>query len=298
MTHEKSCGTVVFTRIDGEIKYVLAQSVGGHFGFPKGHVEPGETEEETALREVAEEVGLRPVLLNGFREVSEYLLPGTEIHKQAVFFLGEYAGQPIVMQEAELKSAPLVTYEEGLALLTHEDNRRILMAAHARLKAEPIKLNPLSDEDKEQVISILTDDTVKKTYMLPDFPSRTEAEGLFCRLMELSRQEGRYVRGIYLGETLIGFLNDVEINGDSVELGWVIHPDYHNKGYATRAVTWAVEELFALGYAEVTAGAFAENPASIRVMEKCGMTLLDRTEEIEYRGTVHRCVYYAIRRSL
>ena len=44
MKHEKSCGAVVFTCIDGEIKYVLAQSLGGHFGFPKGHVEPGETE--------------------------------------------------------------------------------------------------------------------------------------------------------------------------------------------------------------------------------------------------------------
>lgn len=298
MKREKSCGAVVFTRVDGEIKYVLAQAIGGHYGFPKGHMEPGETEKETALREVAEEVGLRPVLLSGFREVSEYLLPGTDIHKQAVFFLGEYTNQPIVIQEAELKSAPLVTYEEGMALLTHEDNRRILTAAHARLEAESIKLSPLSDEDKEPVIDILTNDTVKKTYMLPDFPSRAEAEGLFYRLKALSRQEGRYVRGIYLRETLIGFLNDVEVDGDGVELGWVVHPDHHNKGYATRAVTRAVEELFALGYTEVIAGAFVENPASIRVMEKSGMTLLDRTEEIEYRGEVHHCVYYAIRRSL
>lgn len=298
MKYEKSCGAVVFTRVGGEIKYVLAQSRLGHFAPPKGHMEAGETEEQTALREVKEEVGLSLTLLDGFREVTEYILPGTDICKQVVFFLGEYTDQPIVMQEAELQSAPLVTYEEAMKLLTHEDSKRILTAAHRFLEVGLIGLAPLSDRDVEQVISILTDDTVKKTYMLPDFPSRVEAEKLFFRLKELSRQEGRYVRGVYLGETLIGFLNDVEINGNSVELGWVIHPDYHNKGYATRAVKRAVEELFALGDAEVVAGAFAENPASIRVMEKCGMTLLDKTEEIEYRGVVHRCVYYAIRRSL
>ena len=77
MKHEKSCGAVVFTCIDGEIKYVLAQSLGGHFGFPKGHVEPGENEEETALREIYEEVNLRPKIIPGFRAVSEYYIPDT-----------------------------------------------------------------------------------------------------------------------------------------------------------------------------------------------------------------------------
>ena len=50
MAFEKSCGAVVFTRVGGELRYVLAQSLRGHYGFPKGHVEPGETETETALR--------------------------------------------------------------------------------------------------------------------------------------------------------------------------------------------------------------------------------------------------------
>ncbi len=159
-----------------------------------------------------------------------------------------------------------------------------------------IALRIMGEECLEDGLLLLTDPIIKQTYMLPDFSSRTEAEMLFHRLKDISRQEGRYVRGIFLGEAMIGFLNDVEINGESMELGWVIRPDHHNKGYATCAVTQALEELFALGYTEVMAGAFVENPASIRVMEKCGMTRLDRTEEIEYRGTVHQCVYYAKRR--
>ena len=133
MTYEKSCGAVVFTRIDGEIKYVLAQALGGHYGFPKGHMEHGETEEETALREIFEEVHLRPSLINGFLGISEYYIPDIDVQKQVVFFLGEYKDQEIVYQKEELQSAPLVPYEHAISMLQHEDNRRILSEANAFL---------------------------------------------------------------------------------------------------------------------------------------------------------------------
>ena len=122
---------MVFTCIDGEIKYVLAQSLGGHFGFPKGHVEPGETEEETALREIYEEVNLHPKIIPGFRAVSEYYIPDIDVHKQVIFFLAEYRKQQIVYQKEELQSATLVSYEEAMELLIHEENKRILTDAHA-----------------------------------------------------------------------------------------------------------------------------------------------------------------------
>ena len=131
MKHEKSCGAVVFTRIDGEIKYVLAQHLGGHYGFPKGHMEGGETEEETALREVREEVGLSVSLLPGFRGVEEYDIPSINVHKQVVYFLGEFQDQQIQHQKEELIRAPLLTYEAALRTLTHEEGKRILRDAHA-----------------------------------------------------------------------------------------------------------------------------------------------------------------------
>ena len=134
MKQEKSCGAVVFTRVGSEIRYVLAQSRAGHYGFPKGHVESGETEKETALREIFEEVGLRPVLLDGFREVSEYEIPSLGIRKQVVLFLGYYESQEIVPQESELKKAVAVSYEEAISLLEHEDNKRILTSAEAFLR--------------------------------------------------------------------------------------------------------------------------------------------------------------------
>ena len=133
MTSEKSCGAVVFTRVDGEVRYVLARSLRGHYGFPKGHVEHGETEEETALREIREEVGLHPQLVPGFREISEYTLPLTGIPKQVVIFLAEYRDQRIVPQKEELMSAELVPYRKAMELLPYENDRRILTAADAFL---------------------------------------------------------------------------------------------------------------------------------------------------------------------
>lgn len=160
-----------------------------------------------------------------------------------------------------------------------------------------LQLKWLENNDKESVLSLLINDVIKKTYMLPDFKDSLEAEKLFFRLKEYSHSNDHYIRGVYLDGALIGFLNDTEIENGSIELGWVIHPEYHNRGYGTEAVTKAIAELFNLGFAEVTAGAFEENRASIRVMEKCGMMPLKKTEEIEYRGSTHHCVFYSIRRA-
>lgn len=131
MQVEKSCGAVVFTRVNGEIRYVLAQNLEGYYGFPKGHMESGETETETALREIREEVGLHPRLIEGFRTEDEHPLPRKPgVMKQVVYFLAEYADQEISYQKEELLSAPLVSYEEAMALFVFESSKRILTEAY------------------------------------------------------------------------------------------------------------------------------------------------------------------------
>ena len=154
-------------------------------------------------------------------------------------------------------------------------------------------LRQFQKDDKKRMLEILTDKGVNKTYMLPDFEKQEDAIPLFERLAGLSQDENRYVRCIDLDGVCIGFLNDVEIKNGKIELGYVIHPDSQGKGYMTQALGLAIAEVFRLGYAEVVCGAFAENPASSRVMEKCGMVLSDFTEVIPYRGTDHLCVYYS-----
>lgn len=131
MTYEKSCGAVVFTRINNEIKYLLIRSLTGVYGFPKGHVEDGETEEETALREVREEVGLEVKLIPGFRREDEYLLPGKkDTLKRVVYFLGEYGNCDFTYQKEELTGAALYDYEDALTLLKFDGGKRILTEAN------------------------------------------------------------------------------------------------------------------------------------------------------------------------
>ena len=156
-----------------------------------------------------------------------------------------------------------------------------------------LHIRPISENDKEAILDLLMDETVGETYMLPEYKSRIEAVQLFQRLMLLSNDESRYVAGVYLDGTFIGMMNDVEIRGCQIEMGYAYLPAYYNRGYATEAFQGAIAFLHAHGFDTVLAGAFAENHASLRVMEKCGMTRQDYTDEIEYRGVTYSCIYYA-----
>jgi len=161
----------------------------------------------------------------------------------------------------------------------------------ARLEVRPMNIN-----DREAILDLLTDETVGKTYMLPEYSNREDAEPLFRRLVELSREESRYVAGVYLDGQFIGRMNETERKDVQIEMGYAFLPAYYNRGYATEAFAGAIDYLLAHGFETVLAGAFAENTASTRVMEKCGMTKQNDTDEIEYRGVKHTCHYYAVSR--
>ena len=134
MNYEYSCGAVVFTRIGGQPHYVLVRAKDqpeGCHGFPKGHMEPGETEEQTALREILEETGLRVRLIPGFRAVTEYNLPTPpDTRKRVIFFLAEYEDQTPIPQESELSAITLAPWPQALELTEFADSKRILTNAH------------------------------------------------------------------------------------------------------------------------------------------------------------------------
>ena len=128
---EYSCGAVTFTREGGVLRYVLIHQKKGWWSFPKGHMERGECERETALREIYEEVGLRVRILDGFRREETYPIqkkPGTRKH--VTYFCAEYEGQELVPDPGELLGARLATYEEAMALIAQEPRREILTAAN------------------------------------------------------------------------------------------------------------------------------------------------------------------------
>lgn len=157
-----------------------------------------------------------------------------------------------------------------------------------------IALYPIPHDHAQSLAEILQDNNIKKTYMVPDLTTDTALQ-MATRICALSHETMRYVRGIYANKVLVGLLNDAGIESGTIELGWVVAPAHQNKGYATQAVTIAIAELFDRGYREVLAGAFAHNSASIRVMEKAGMERIEKNEQIEYRGQLHNCIFYARR---
>lgn len=95
---EKSCGIVIYREKDGTNLYLVLHYPGGHWDFPKGHVEYGEDEHQTASRELLEETGIADFqFIDGFREeVSyEYRRQGIKSNKQVVFFLAKTALEKI-----------------------------------------------------------------------------------------------------------------------------------------------------------------------------------------------------------
>lgn len=159
-----------------------------------------------------------------------------------------------------------------------------------------LEVRPMSIEDKEAILDLLTDEIVGRTYMIPEYRSREEAEPLALRLIELSHAQDRYVAGVYLKATFIGLMNETEVKDDQIEMGYALLPAYHNQGFATEAFSGAIRYLYSHGFETVLAGAFSENAASVRVMEKCGLERCSHADEIEYRGKVHTCVNFAITR--
>ena len=91
MIYEKSCGAAIFVRHNGEKLWLVEHMRKGHTSLCKGHVEAGETEHDTARREIREETGLAVTFREGFRERIEYS-PYEGCVKEVIFFLAEAEG--------------------------------------------------------------------------------------------------------------------------------------------------------------------------------------------------------------
>ena len=133
MKHEKSCGGIVFRRIDGRWHVLLIRhEKGNHVAFPKGHVEAGETEAQTAEREIWEETGLRVTVNTSFRAENTYMVR-SDTEKRVVYFLAVAGDSPLTAQPGEVSEARWVPMEAAQNRLTYERDRRILRRAFAYL---------------------------------------------------------------------------------------------------------------------------------------------------------------------
>lgn len=133
MKREKSCGALVFRKNNDSYDLVLLRhKFGGHWSFPKGHVEQGENEHQTALREVREEVGIPIFLMDGFRESVEYF-PKPGVKKQVVYFLGKALEDKLVRQEEEISEVRWVPIDQANDMVTFSNDKRLIRLAKRRL---------------------------------------------------------------------------------------------------------------------------------------------------------------------
>lgn len=125
----------MFTQQNGKTQYVIIKSTEGYYGFPKGHIESGESEEETALREIREETGLNVNIIGGFRIVDKHSLPNKpDVIKKVIYFSAEFDNQIIKYQKEELLGAYLMTYNEAMNAFQFDSSKRILEKADIFIK--------------------------------------------------------------------------------------------------------------------------------------------------------------------
>ncbi|MBI2136347.1 NUDIX domain-containing protein [Candidatus Woesearchaeota archaeon] len=137
MKKEKSCGVILF-RTDKKTnsrKYMILHYSEGHWDYPKGHVEKGETEEQTSRRELKEETGIAKInLINGYKEKIEYSFKHKKdlIIKEVIFYLAETEEEKIKISHEHI-GFKWLKYGDALEKVTYDNAKSLLQKAEAFL---------------------------------------------------------------------------------------------------------------------------------------------------------------------
>lgn len=136
MKQEHSCGFVLFRQLGDKRYYLILHYKAGHWDFPKGHVEEGETEEETARRELHEETGIREAhVIPGFRHEYIYQFGRSEraVREKKVTFYLARTNQSHVRVSREHTGSRWVPFSRAMVMLTFPNARLMMEAAENHL---------------------------------------------------------------------------------------------------------------------------------------------------------------------
>ena len=137
---DQSFGIIPIHEQDGERRFLLVHQTKGHWGFPKGHAEKGETDQETALRELAEETGLASCqLISEDAFIERYAFvnkTGKRVDKTVTFFLGRIDDPSVTIQPEEVHDYAWLLADEVGGRLTFPEARELFSRVLAYLDAQ------------------------------------------------------------------------------------------------------------------------------------------------------------------
>ena len=127
MTNQFSSGGVIIKREESSsFKVLLVEDRFGHWTWPKGIVEEGESLEEAAVREVAEETGLIAEVFHVLTPLTYwYTRNGKRIHKEVHFFLMQARGGKLSPQLSEIQQVEWVPWDEAPHRLSYDNSHKV-----------------------------------------------------------------------------------------------------------------------------------------------------------------------------
>lgn len=143
MLKETSCGAVVYKMTqDGVPIFLLVNSKrSGRWGFPKGHIENGESETETAKREIFEETGIKNVkFVEDFRQEDVYLINGALdetkgclVEKHSVYFLALALEDALDFDKNEISKVEWADIKKAQEFLSFDNQKKIIKLAYDKV---------------------------------------------------------------------------------------------------------------------------------------------------------------------
>jgi|Deesub1362B_J571_1020462.scaffolds.fasta_scaffold00005_243 8-oxo-dGTP pyrophosphatase MutT (NUDIX family) len=140
---ERSAGAIIYYENGDRRLYLLLHYPAGHWDFPKGNIEKGESPLDTAKREVYEETGLEDIyFVPGFEKRIEYFYrrEGTLIHKEVIYYLAKSKSKEVKISY-EHKGFKWLGYREALKRATYRNSKEVLKAAEDYLSRQGSGIN-------------------------------------------------------------------------------------------------------------------------------------------------------------